>query len=351
MDMMHSSRSNKRQRIECTPLSLSQLPANVLSNCFSFLGPSGHYYFLASVCKDFKVAVDELYGDDRNTSMDSILTSVSTFTHVIKLIFEENGDEYESLSMKITAAVFENDRVDLYQDVVSKMSIRTLQGELTDVSCAIRYKSTEIMRSIIENEQIIYLLKNLKPPEGIQIDVTPDDMPSIVQALPAACDPQMIHQLVKKGVVFKCSSVCHSLRRKELETFKCMLDMFEHEENDSKSQVIFPVLEHEMHLDAIKYLKQKGYFDDEIIFTWAIVLTNRNRLATRINVVKCILEGQRDISDRSLRTIIASCISYGCMDVLSYIHESVDRINIEHWLIFAESHNLTEVVAHLQSMR
>ena len=94
---------------------LSALPTQVLGNCFSFLGPSGHYYFLASVCKDFKVAVEELYGDDRNTSVGSILTSISTCRHVMEMT---SGEEYEQIIQeKITNAVFSSQRIDIFQHV------------------------------------------------------------------------------------------------------------------------------------------------------------------------------------------------------------------------------------------
>ncbi|GFH49981.1 predicted protein [Chaetoceros tenuissimus] len=324
------------------------LPSGVLSNCFSFLGPSGHYYFLASVCKDFKVAVDELYDDDRNTSMNSILTSVSTCTHVMSLSDELVPDGV-SILPKVITAVFENDRLDLYQDVLLKNDLTTMLF----MTNAIRYKSTEIMRSIITNEQIIYLLKNSQPPEGMQIEATSKEIKIIVQAIVAACDPQMIHQLVEKGVVFDVSSIFHSLRRKDLETFKCLLDILGHDEVDNRDVVsIFrSLLEHEMHFDAIKYLKQKGYFDDEAVLTATIIYTIRTRAAAGENIVKALLEDLSDNIDRSFKMIISVCILSECMDVLSYIHESVKRIDIDLWIHFAERQNLTEVVAHLRSMR
>ncbi|GFH61379.1 predicted protein [Chaetoceros tenuissimus] len=65
------------------------LPTHILRHCLSFLGSTDNYYFLASVCKDFKTAVEQLYGDNRNTSAESIIATVSTCNHVHGLIFED----------------------------------------------------------------------------------------------------------------------------------------------------------------------------------------------------------------------------------------------------------------------
>ncbi|GFH49982.1 predicted protein [Chaetoceros tenuissimus] len=267
------------------------------------------------------------------------------------LVNEENNH----LSKKVVTAVFQNDRVDLFQDVLLKLfpnsPNRPLEGDFTDVTNAVRYKSTEIMRSIIANEQIIHLLRSKEPPEYMKREIKTEDIKNLVQAMVAACDPDMIHQLVEKGVVFHFASVFHSLRRKDLETFKCLLDMIEHDGMNNNSKLCFRAIDHEMHLDAIKYLKQKGYFDDEIVFSRAIIYILHNRAAAGIDIMKCILEGRHDISEFSFGIIIGTCISCECTDILSYIHESVKRINIDRWLIFAESEQLPEVVAHLQSMR
>ncbi|GFH49979.1 predicted protein [Chaetoceros tenuissimus] len=346
---MHSSRSNKRQRTDSTPLNLSQLPTGVLSNCFSFLGSSGHYYFLASVCKDFKVAVEELYGDDRNTSMDSILTSISTCEHVLELLFVENA----LTQTKVITAVFENDRLDLFIDVIMKAyRIPRLQNYITAMAKAMRDKSTEIMRFIIKNDEIIYLLKNKEPPEGIQIKETAEDIEFAVQGIAAACDPDMIHQLVEKGVVFNANSIIHCLRREDIETFKCLVDIVDvgHEELQMEQWVIFQALEHEMNLDAIKYLKQKGYFHNQDTLRRVIFSTIQKKEAAAINVVKVVLEGWHDISDDCISLIIILCINEECMDILSYIHESIQRINIDRWIQYAEMENLREVAAHLRSM-
>lgn len=48
--------------------SIIPLPTHVLRHCLSFLGSSDNYYFLAAVCKDFKTTVEQLYGENRNTS-------------------------------------------------------------------------------------------------------------------------------------------------------------------------------------------------------------------------------------------------------------------------------------------
>lgn len=219
------------------------------------------------------------------------------------------------------------------------------------MTSAIRHKSTEILRSIIGNEQIIYLLKNKEPPVGLQINATPEDMESIVQSVAAACDSDMIHQLVEKGVVFKNGiSILHSLRRKDIETFKCLLDILEHEELKMELKVILQALQHEMNLDAVKYLKQKGYFDNEEILKQSLFYVIRTP-TLGINVFKAILKDRRNIDDGCLRNIIALCIIHECMDELSYIHNSIKRINIDFWIVFAETQNSREMVAHLRAMQ
>ncbi|GFH57195.1 predicted protein [Chaetoceros tenuissimus] len=91
--MSHSQGSIKRQRIATTPSKVTDLTNDILKHYFSFLGKkTGCYYFLASVCKDFKALVEEQYGDDRNTSADSILSSKSTCFHVSNILDQDPTD-------------------------------------------------------------------------------------------------------------------------------------------------------------------------------------------------------------------------------------------------------------------
>ena len=350
---MHSSRSSKRQRVDSTPLSLSHLPANVLSNCFSFLGSSGHYYFLASVCKDFKVAVDELYGDARNTSMDSINTSVSTCTHVINRM---SRNEIPNVSEKIIENVFKHDRLDIFEGVVACISdavlsdTHNLQGYVEHVRSAIGSISTKIMRSMInENEHIIYLLKNLRPPEGMEIEESYDDLKALVQQMSAACDPEMIRVLVEKGVEFDSGSVVvHSLRREDIETFKYLLDIVSVENEHDIQSIVLTALQHKMKLEAITALKERDYFADETNFVNAMFFAIRK--PDGLNVVKILCANQNDLHSNKLTMIAGFCVMSERMDILSYLHESIQKIDIDLCLRIAELNNLTEVVNHLRTL-
>lgn len=195
------------------------LPTHVLSHCFSFLGSSGHYYFLASVCKEFKVAVEELYQGNRNTSMDSIISSLSTYRHVIKIV------DYNTIYEEIVNAIFKNDRVDIFAEVRKKLEM------MRSVNLAIVHCSTEIMRSIITDEEVVYAMMNY--PTHVCVS--------------SACDRHMIQYLIEKGMKFNASSVDSALRRKDLETFRYLLDFVSiaNEDFNVRNYVFDAALKHE----------------------------------------------------------------------------------------------------------
>ena len=106
-------------RNSCIPL-----PIHVLRHCLSFLGSSDNYYFLASVCKDFKTAVEQLYGDNRNTSAESIIATVSTCNHVLDLMIgvtDLTEKEKGLLIYKISAAVIKNEKIDVFQRSITPL--------------------------------------------------------------------------------------------------------------------------------------------------------------------------------------------------------------------------------------
>lgn len=82
---MSPNANEHEANITNTRNSTIQLPT-ILSHCLSFLGSSDNHYFLASLSKAFKTAVEQLYEGNQNTSAESITTSVSNCNHAIDLI-------------------------------------------------------------------------------------------------------------------------------------------------------------------------------------------------------------------------------------------------------------------------
>lgn len=73
--------------------------------------------------KDFKCAVEHLYGENRNTSAERIIATESTCRHIINLICQDllfrdmrliKGGISKMIN-KIVAAVFEHDRADIFE--------------------------------------------------------------------------------------------------------------------------------------------------------------------------------------------------------------------------------------------
>lgn len=84
------------------------------------------------------------------------------------------------------------------------------------------------------------------------------DIKHILSTSPAACDSEMIGQLIYKGVKFDAISIECSLRRTDLDTFKCLLNIVQVEDEQIKESIILKAAKHEMHLDAMKCLKEKN---------------------------------------------------------------------------------------------
>ena len=331
------------------------LPTGVLSNCFSFLGSSGHYYFLASVCKDFKVAVDELYQGNCNTSIEAIITSMSTIEHVFNVIDIE--DEYYVDRMEdrmygmISEAIYKYDRPDLLEFLgIDKYtfyagSVSESEDTLNAMISAIKHNSTEIMRSIIVHEAKV-IEQCVKTPVWGYYDIKH----SILLKISAACDPEMIGKLVEKGVEFDYKSIEYSLTRTDLDTFKCLLDIVQVEDERMKESIILKALQHGMHLDAMKCLKGKKYFKNKNTLVATIWTICSKHFALDFDcldpILKLLLEGRLDKNDISFLMVLCCCVVHKRMDILSYIHEQIRRIDagFKRALIqFAEMRNIPDV--------
>lgn len=302
------------------------LPTHVLSHCFFFLGSSGHYYFLASVCKDFKVAVEELYKGSRNTSAESIISSVSTYHHVVKIV------DSSTICKKIVNEVFENDRVDIFTEFRFEM--------MKSVVMASYHGSTEIMRSIIADERVVYEMMN----DPIHVFV------------PIACDKSMIQYLMEKGFEFNGMSVVHALRRKDLETFSYLLDfvVVANECVNVRAKIIDAVFDHAEKVEAIRLLKQKQCFVRQDGFDGdmcRIAATAAARDDISFDLIKFLLEDaqwlQHDVLSKSF---LLTCIAMKRTDILSYIHNSIYEIDVNFCLQVAEGFSVTEVIEFLQQL-
>ena len=303
------------------------LPTHVLRHCFSFLGSSGHYYFLASVCKDFKVAVEELYKGNRNTSVESIISSVSTYRHVAKTVDS-------TISEKIVNEVFENDRVDIFTE------LRNESPMMKSALMAIDHGSTEIMRSIIVDEQVVYKMMN----------------DPIHECVSVACDRSMIQYLMEKGFEFNGMSVVHALRRKDLETFSYLLDfvVIANECVNVRAKIIDAVFDHAEKVEAIRLLKQKQCFVRQDGFDGdmcRIAATAAARDDISFDLVKFLLEDAQWLQhDVPSKAFLLTCIAVKRTDILSYIHNSIHEIDVNYCLQVAERFSVTEVIEFLQQL-
>ncbi|GFH57248.1 predicted protein [Chaetoceros tenuissimus] len=363
MDSMQYSKGNncnKRQRILATgPSKVTDLPTSLISNCISFLDPEnepGHYIFGASVNKDFKAAAEELYQGVRNTSLESILSSPSICLYVLNLLREDPTDDIAvQTRKKILNPIFESDRVDLYLNALVK--VYTLDGfhnNLAFLVRAVQYKSTEIMRSHINgNDDIIHFLTKFKLPaelnlpEGVEIKVSIDEVKNFVQSIPAACDPQMIQELVAKGVVFNYMSVLHSLKRNDIETFRCLLDIVrvQKDEDEIQSIIIETLNHHDLRLEAAKCLSERNYFAEGECFLIAMYIVITENSDNVIDLVKVFCESELNLSQQEYNTIVYACISSENMAILGYLHKSFRRINLELFRRLAVEGDLPDHVA------
>lgn len=367
MDEQHLPKS-KRQRLAVvskneakdthtgTSGGVLTLPIGVLSNCFSFLGSSGRYYFLASVCKYFKAAVHELYQGNCNTSIEAIIASVSTVRHVeeiIRLEDEYYGDDMEyRMHCMIREATYKYDRPDLLEYIgVNKYTLSmicTSEAEETfgAIMEATENNCTEIMRSIIVHEldvisRCLRIYENC-PDWGTRWGG--DSIKRILSKSSAACDPEMISQLVEKGVKFDNISIEYSLTRKDLDTFKCLLDKVQIDKDKMRLPIILKALQHEMHLDAMKCLKEKHYF--ETIFSE----NNEMDVSCVDRPLRLLFEGRLDNIDKYFGMVLGCCLVFERIDMLSYIHENFRRLNtkMRRFLIQFAEEKYTASVANFQ---
>lgn len=234
-----------------TSNSATQLPTNVLRQCLSFLGPSDNYYFLASVSKNFKTAVEQLYGENRNTSAESIIATVSTCNHVVDLIMGDTElmqEEKAVLTCKIFAAAFKNDRVDIFERSITPLY--EAEGIMNNcVTFAITNKSTEIMRLLIKDLEYVQFLKEFE---------LENDIP-LVSCVPAACDVCMIKELIDHGVKFNGESLVFALQRDDLETFEYLLNVVNVYTGRERQAIFFSAMSHRKGFDAFQMLMGKGF--------------------------------------------------------------------------------------------
>ncbi|GFH49975.1 predicted protein [Chaetoceros tenuissimus] len=331
---------------------LSSLPTQVLGNCFSFLGKSGHYYFLASVCKDFKVAVDELYGDDRNTSVDSILTSVSTCKHVIDIT---SGEEHDHIIQdNITQTVFKNERVDIFQHVLRPSLNPSDVNTLRYIVNAIKHKSTEVMRFMISHESVIEFIKVCQNIEDISRQFpTSEHAKFVIRYLSVPCDVSMIKYLMEKGIQFNYRSIPESLIRDNLDTFEYLLDTVSLEtmESDVLQMTISKAIQHEKAIDAIRILKGKvnfGYTD--LVYSFSFIIHHNGNL----DLIELFLKGQCEaIRLNAVKFLLCTCIEKERMDVLSHIFDSssISSIDLDGCLPFAEARNKLGMIRFIRDLQ
>ena len=329
---------------------LSSLPTQVLGNCFSFLGSSGHYYFLASVCKDFKVAVDELYGDDRNTSIDSILTSASACRHVIEMT---SGEEHEQIIQHhITEAVFKNERVDIFQNVFRPSLNPSDVHTLRYIVHAIKHKSTEVMRFMISHESIIEFLKVCQTSEDKSRPFpTYEHAKFVIRYLSVPCDVSMIKYLMEKGIQFNYRSILESLIRDNLDTFEYLLDTISLEamETDMLKRTISKAIQHDKAIDAIRILRRKVNFGIlQLKHSFSFVI----HFNASLNLIDVLLKGLgEDVRLEAVKFLVCICIEKERVDVLSYLYDSKLKTNFDDCLHLAESENKPKVSRFIRELQ
>lgn len=312
-----------------------KIPSHILGHCFSFLGSSGHYYFLASVCKDFRAAVKELYKGNYNTSAESIISSVSTCRHVYRTV------QYQ-IRMKITEAIFRNDRVDVFKDMSQTLTLLCPSNARE----AIAQQSTEILRFIITDEEMFLQMKN-----EISLSKANNNYVPLVILAPSTCDVDMIQHLLQKGIEFKPLSVLQTLLRKSLDTFECLLGIvsFEDFEMAQKCEMIEMALDHEKHIQAIKILRATSIFNNEELLFHAFRHSYR-RYNLLVEHIKVLLEDRNDLSNAAFKGLMYFCVMEERLDILKYIHESIQRIDVEYCYRIAEQNNKQEMIPSLLEM-
>ncbi|GFH58363.1 predicted protein [Chaetoceros tenuissimus] len=320
------------------------LPIHILRHCLSFLGSSDNYYFLAAVCKDFKTAVEQLYGENRNTSAESIIATVSTCNHVLVLLYEDTDlieEERATYIWKFLLLVFENDRKDIFEG--SFISFTESVIILKFMQLAIEYRSTEVMRLIIKDEENVQLMNA----HFLENDH------SLAVCAPIACDGSMIKQLIEYGVEFYGDSLFYALKRDDLDTFEYLLDEVEVYNEVERYTIISEALLHQKYRDAFQILMTNRFFhitDLETVLPVQIGQLHASLDLVQFALEKLMNEIEVDPIDDFFHNLIVSCISEKRMDILTYINTDVREIDVEYYIIYFEAKGDGESVEFLNGM-
>ncbi|GFH57196.1 predicted protein [Chaetoceros tenuissimus] len=214
------------------------------------------------------------------------------------------------------------------------------------------------MRSLIQrNDHVISFLMKLKLsaehqlPADVETDPSVDDVTMIVQTISVACDPQMIKDLVGSGVVFSFKSVIHSLKRKNIETFRCLLDIVPLEDEDEIHSIIIGALRNDLRIEAAKCLSERNYFAQVIFFGTAMYIVITENVANAMDLVNMFCDAKPYLSQPDFNILVYTCMMFEKMDVLSYLHKSFRKIDLEYCRQLAVEADLPDYVAdYLQSL-
>ena len=355
---LNANEQHGMELIKSKSSTIKALPIDTLRHCLSFLGSSDNYYFLASVCKDFKTVVEQLYRGNRNTSTESIIATVSTCNHVFDLLFGDTDltkKEREVYIEKVAIKIFVNDRVDIFEGSI--IPVRTtaekekvMIGNMKMyILSAINHRSTEIMRSIIKNQKNVQFMK-------VQINTRRNGF-SLASHATAACDVHMIKELIDHGVAFNADSLFYALRRDDLDTFKYLVDVVKVQVYDRKEKalIVCDVLGHQKCNDAFEMLMRHGF----VCFTdlrEVLLYTIASHKPT-LDLVKRLLgilvnEIEIDDSDVFFHHLVSACIEAEerRLDILSYISTSIREIDVQSFISFYEDKDDEEAAEFLRGM-
>lgn len=329
-------------------------PIDTLRHCLSFLGSSDNYYFLASVCKDFKTVVEQLYRGNRNTSTESIIATVSTCNHVIDLFLGRMNlipEEIRVYIGKIKKCVFDNDRVDIFEESIKPVRTNFLKetimiGYMKEyILSAINYRSTEIMRSIIKNQKNVQFMK---------YQMSRDDVPvSLASNAPAACDVHMIKDLIRYGVVFNAISLLFALKRNDLDTFEYLVDVVKVRvcDREEKIKVVFEALAHQKYNDAYEMLMRNGIVCFTALEQISLcMITTQNPTLDRVKfLLECFRYENTSDRDQFLHHLICVCVKMRRMDILTYMNTSWE-IDVESFVLYFQVNDDVEAAEFLRGM-
>ena len=330
------------------------LPIDILRHCLSFLGSSDNYYFLASVCKDFKTVVEQLYRGNRNTSTESIIATVSTCNHVFDLLFGDTDltkKEREVYIEKVAIKIFVNDRVDIFEGSI--IPVRTtaekekvMIGNMKMyILSAINHRSTEIMRSIIKNQKNVQFMK-------VQINTRRNGF-SLASHATAACDVHMIKELIDHGVAFNADSLFYALRRDDLDTFEYLVDVVKVRvcDREEKIKVVFEALTHQKYNDAYEMLMRNGFVCFTALEQISLcMITTQNPTLDRVKfLLGCLRYENTSNRDQFLHHLICVCVKMRRMDILTYMNTSRE-IDVESFVLYFQVNDDVEAAEFLRGM-